>query len=346
MKRFFFFLFAVLHYGLTAQHFFNQYKEDANTYIRHYSRPLFEANLYNFSDGWIQRAKPLKTLSFALQITANYSFIPENKQKFTFNPSEYTYVSLADSLGNPVGPQTLPTVFGKDTDFYLHIKAPSNSGGTYDYVDLKAPKGFKRDIEEAVKYFKVGMPGVNIQLNAGLPFQSEIMIRYFPQTNYAGFEANLLGIGLKHEIGHYFLEDESNLHLAAFAVYAGGKIQAAHEDLDDLTAIFKINSYQVGGAASLDFKFLSLYGSAAYIRGTSAFQLTGTYTYTYDILDTNDNVIGQGSETISDPLDLHFAVNTFRISTGIYLNLKFLRIFAQYNFQKYHGFQAGISANI
>ncbi len=339
--------FLLLSQTVAAQNFFNQYKEDANTYLQHYSRPLFEANLYNFSDGWIQRAKPLKTLSFALQVTANYSFIPKEKQSFTFNPSEYAYISLADSLGNPVGMQSLPTVFGGETGYYLHIKAPSsNPGGTYDYVDLKAPSGFKEDIESAVKYLKVGMPGVNLQLNAGLPLHSEIMIRYFPKTDYSGIQANLLGVGLKHEFGHYFLEDESNLHLAGFIVYSGGKIQATHEDLDDLTAVFRINSYQAGGAASLDFKLVSLYGSLAFIRGTSSLQLTGDYTYTYDILDSNDNVIGQGSETITDPLDMNFTINTFRVSTGVYLNLKVLRIFAQYNFQKYHGFQVGISANI
>jgi len=333
--------------SLKAQSFYEMYKEDVSTYMTHYAKPLFEANMLNFSDAWVHRAGTEGAFSVSLSISAHYATVPEKYQSFYFIPSEYTHFQLADASGNiQTDPTKIPTVFGGKTEYKIRITAPHSVPGTVKYVDLKALQGFKQEIEDNIKYLPVGMPGANMQLTVGFPFHTQVMLRYFPKVSYSGIGASLFGVGLKHEIGHYFLKDNKHFHIAAFADYAGGSIQASYPSVTSLTADFHVNTYQIGAGVSYDAKIFSIYSNVSFIRGTSRLDIKGDYTYDYDIKDNSGHTIGTQSETITDPLSLQYALNTYKIATGIYVNIWILRIFAQYNIQRYPGFQAGISMHI
>jgi hypothetical protein len=338
--------FLLLSFSMQAQNFFNAYKEDANTYLKYYSAPVFETNLYNFSDGWSHQAKTLKPGKFTLEITANYTLIPESRQNFVFVPSEYEHIDVLDSGGNPVtSPVKLPTAFGGKSNYKIRIKAPSNMPSTYDQIIRDVPQGLKEEFEKEINFIGIGMPGSIIQIRAGLPLSSEIAIRYFPSITYAGVHANLFGIGIKHDVGKYLLKNKK-IHLAGLISFASGNISVQSPDDPNLTASFQIQSYNLQVFASYDWKFFSIYGSTGITQGYSRLKLKGDLTYDYDIVDNNGNLITTHSETLHDPLDLKHSLFTPKSSIGILLNLKFLHIFAQYNLQKYSGFHAGIAFNI
>ncbi len=331
---------------MNAQQFFQEYVNDGNTYVQYYAAPIFETNLFNFSDGWSHQAKTLKPLNFLLEITANYTFVPEDKQTFTFNPSEYQYVEVLDANGNPVsGTVELPTALGPKTNYKLRIKTPSGTPGVYYQSIIDAPFGIKEEIESFTN-LPVGMPGAMVQLRAGLPLSSEIAIRYFPNKDFSGTQVGMFGIGIKHDIGSYLFKEGSKWHLAALIAYTGGKVHSQAPNSNDLEAVFKLSTFNLQGFVSHDWKFFSIYGSAGLTQGSSRLQVLGDVTYDYDIVDGGGNVIGTQTETVTDPLDLKHSLFVPKASVGILLNLKVLHIFAQYNLQKYSGLHAGIGINI
>jgi hypothetical protein len=346
MKKFAFLFFGIAVLSLNAQDFFNDYKNDANTYLEYYTAPVFETNLFNFSDGWSHSAKTLKPWKFSLEITADYTFIPEEKQKFVFNPDEYEYVEILDANDNPVlGSVELPTFFGGKSAYKIKINTPTGVPNTYEQAVFDVPQGVKEEFEDAVDFMKIGMPGAMVQVRVGLPLSSEITLRYFPDKNFSGVSVGLFGIGLKHDVGKYMIKNEK-IHLAGLISYAGGRIFVENPNSSDLSGEFVINTYNLQVFGSYDWKFFSVYGSVGVTQGSSRLRLLGELTYDYDIVDDLGNVIGTQSETIKDPLDLKHSLFVPKSSVGILLNLKVLHIFAQYNLQKYQGLHAGISINL
>ncbi len=330
--------------NLSAQDFFEAYKADANKYLLNYSRPLFEAMLFNSSDGWVHRAKALKPFRFALDVNTDYAFVPERYQTFTFDPAAYQTLSLVDENGQSIsGSVQMPTVFGPDTDYKIHIKA-EGQGGTYNEANFQAPPGFGDEFSRTLSFLPVGMPGVSLQLRAGLPLNTEIMVRYFPETEYQGFKANVLGLGVKHDIGQY-LKLKKMLRLSAFAVYSGSSMSYASDTIN-FSGHFSMNILTFGPVVSMEYKVASLYAGAAYVRAWNRFQILGTQTYTYDVTDGSGHVVAQLSETVKDPVDLRFTVNEYRAFAGVQFNLWILRIFVQYNLQKYPGLHAGLSIKV
>ena len=344
MKTTWIFFLGLLFSGtwLEAQDFFEAYKADADKYLMHYSQPFFEGMIFNSSDGWVHTAKAMEVKSLALDINTDYAFIPEAYQTFRFDPAEYQTIDLVDEDGHVISSaMDMPTIFGPDTDLSIRVRADGNTPGTYDEMTISALPGFKSDFEKMLSFLPLGMPGISLQVRAGLPLHSEVMVRYFPLTNYAGAKAEVLGLGLKHELGQYF-GWEGNFHLAAYGVYTSTHIGYSPDTLD-FRGIFDLNIMTAGAVASQDYKIVSFYGGLSYIRGWNKLQVLGSKTYTYDITDSHGNVITQQSETLNDPLHLRFAVNEYKAFAGVKFNFWILHIFVQYNFQKYPGLNAGLS---
>ncbi len=344
MKKLLYIFVFIMGMSVSAQPFYDLYKEDATRYISHFTQLLFEANIYNFADGWAHSAKPLKAFHVKLDVMVNYSLVPGKYQNFTFDPSEFHFVSVLDQNNNPVsGKVDLPTIFGGQSPYKLEVKAPAGSGTSYRYI-VNVPQGIKDEFESAVDFVGVGMPGASLQLNVGLPLQTEVGIRFFPNSRFGPTGVGFWGLGIKHSVSQYLLGKDSNFHLSGLLAFSSGYVSG---DYNNWNGVFRVNTWDLLALASYDMKFLSLYGGVGYIRGSSDLNVHGSFTYEYDIVDDFGNVLGTQSETLTDPIgNLHFTANELKFHLGAELNLVFLRIFAQYNIQKYPGYHAGISIKI
>ena len=345
MKTFYlvlFFIGAIIQ--VQAQSFFQIYKNEAERYVSDFTRPLFEASIYNFADGWGHSAQTLDPFHVKFDLMAHYSMVPENMQHLTFNPSEFQYVDVLDASNNPItSPVELPTLFGGSTNYKFRVLAPQG-GGLYKRYITNVPFGIKDQFERNVNFIGVGLPAVSLQLNMGLPLGSEIGLRYLPNITMGPVEVQLFGIGIKHSISQYFKSDkESKFHLAGVIAYSGGKIAG---DYDNNRGEFTVRTFNIQALGSYDMKFLTVYGGAGFVRGTSGFKLKGNISYTYDIVDGLGNQVGTMTETVTDPFDLKFSANELKFHAGLQLNLYVVRIFVQYNVQKYPGLHAGLSIKI
>ena len=98
-------------------------------------------------------------------------------------------------------------------------------------------------------------------------------------------------------------------------------------------------------ALGLPLKILTFYAGLGYNSGTSNFDVDGDYTLSYDVQDSNQNVVGTLTENISDPINLVFSSTGTRATIGARLNLLFFKIFADYTIQEYNTASAGIAFN-
>jgi len=319
-------------------------KNDINLYLRHYAQPAFEANLYNFAEGWSHGAGVLKPWHLKLDISAAYTFIPSSKQEFVFESSCYNYLRVLDSVGNEtISPVNLPTFAGGSSPYRLELKIPASVPGTYDRLITDVPPGYRDEIQQLVNFLPVGLPGAMVQLNMGLPAGFEVMLRFLPKLSFGDLQTGLTGLGLKYDIGRWIFKKDSRFSWSWAAAYTAGNIRHGVPELEDFEAQFDMRLVQFQTYLSYRISVLNLYVRAGYLYGTSSFMLKGETTYSYDVVDENGDVLFTYQESISDPVDLQYQLAAPEGALGILLNLKYFHIFAQYNLNAYTGLHAGIS---
>ena len=315
--------------------------DDASLLTQNYLDPAVNGLMYSMNGGWFTTAKTHKKFGFDITINANASFVPSKAQMFDFIPNDYSFLTL------PNGETELNTVMSKnDSETEVDISIPVGNG-TFKVASFDMPGGISEDLPVNA------VPTPMVQLGFGLPYKTDIKLRFVPKLNFDdSVEANLIGVGLQHDIMQYFGPlDKLPLNVSILAAFTNMRVAYNIEDntIDDEVAVnngeaeFKMNTWTVQAIGSLDFKIITLYGSVGYNSGTSTVKMKGDYTLTYDVEDSNGNVIGTVDESISNPINLDFEANGMRATIGTRLNLGFFKIFGDYTLQEYNTASAGIA---
>ncbi|WP_456442242.1 DUF6588 family protein [Psychroserpens sp.] len=315
--------------------------DDASLVTQNYLNPAVKGLMYGMNGGWFTTAKTHKKFGFDLTINLNATFVPSKDQMFAFMPSDYTFLSL------PNGETELNTLMSEnDSETTIDVSIPYENG-TFKVTSFDMPGGITNDLPINA------VPTPVVQLGFGLPFKTDIKARFIPNLNFDdSVKTNLIGFGLQHDLMQYLGPlDKLPLNVSILGAFTNMKVTYDIEDNDteDEVAVnngeaeFKMNTWTIQAIASLDFKIITLYGSVGYNNGKSTVKMKGDYTLTYDIEDSNGNVIGTVDESISDPINLDFEANGMRSTIGARLNLGFFKIFADYTLQKYNMASAGIA---
>ncbi|MCD2260974.1 DUF6588 family protein [Psychroserpens luteolus] len=315
--------------------------DDASLLTQNYLNPAMEGLMYSMNGGWYSTAKTHKKFGFDIMINANASFVPNQDQLFAFVPGDYTFLSL------PNGETSLNTVMSEnDTETQIDISIPTGDG-TFKVASFDMPGGITDDLPINA------VPTPMVQLGFGLPFNTDIKLRLFPELNFDdSVNANLIGFGLQHDLMQYLGPlDKLPLSLSILGAFTNMKVtyDIDDENTEDEVAVsngeaeFKMNTWTIQAIASLDFKIITLYGSVGYNQGKTTAKMKGDYILTYDVVDSNGNVIGTIDESISNPINLDFEANGMRATLGTRLNIGFFKIFADYTFQDYNTATAGIA---
>ncbi|WP_298900058.1 DUF6588 family protein [uncultured Psychroserpens sp.] len=315
--------------------------DDASLLTQNYLNPAMEGLMYSMNGGWYSTAKTHKKFGFDIMINANASFVPSQDQLFAFVPGDYTFLSL------PNGETSLNTVMSEnDAETQIDISIPTGEG-TFKVASFDMPGGITDDLPINA------VPTPMVQLGFGLPFNTDIKLRLFPELNFDdSVNANLIGFGLQHDLMQYLGPlDKLPLSLSILGAFTNMKVtyDIDDENTEDEVAVsngeaeFKMNTWTIQAIASLDFKIITLYGSVGYNQGKTTAKMKGDYVLTYDVVDSNGNVIGTIDESISNPINLDFEANGMRATLGTRLNIGFFKIFADYTFQDYNTATAGIA---
>lgn len=315
--------------------------DDASKLSENYLSPAIKGLMYSINGGWYTTAKTHKKLGFDITISANASFVPDAEQLFAFNASDYTFLSL------PNGESTLATVMsenGQETTVDVSIPV---GDGTFKVASFDMPGGITDDLPVNA------VPAPMLQVGVGLFYNTDVNLRYVPKLSFDDdVEVDLIGFGIKHDLMQHFGPLEKlPLNISILAAYTNMNVSynIADESATDNVVVtngkaeFKMDAITVQALASLDFPVVTLYGGLGYNIGDAASKMKGNYEITYDIEDSNGNVISTVSESVTDPIDLGFKANGVRATLGGRLNLAFFKIFVDYTLQEYNTVSGGIA---
>ena len=320
--------------------------DDASLLSQNYLKPAMEGLMYSMNGSWATTAKVHKKFGFDLTIGVNASLVPDKAKAFAFVPSDYSYLTLANNETE------LQTVMSEDdSEVMVNVKIPNENGnGTYRVVSFTMPGGITEDLPVNA------VPAPVVQIGFGLPFKTDIKARFVPTQRYDDVEAKLLGFGLQHDLTQYLgIIDKSPLSVSVLGAFTNMSVTYDMDDQDasdnvqviNGEAEYKMNTWTVQALASLDFKFLTIYGSAGYNSGKTTAKMKGDYILTYDIEDENGNPAGLPEDVnITDPVNLDFEANGMRATLGMRLNLSIFKIFADYTFQNYNTATVGIAFSV
>lgn len=286
----------------------SQYAEDN---AKGYIKPLVTAFGTNVNTGLYNSAKTLKPFHFSISINGMLAFVPDEDKTFTAKSPSVMYNGTEYFLFEEEELETA-TVFGKD-GAYFHLNEELAEFDEFDNMTGKSlPNGGKLDL----------VPLLTPQINFGLPYGNELLIRAFPkyEINEDTGEISFFGIGLKHSIDQY-LPGIIPIDLSLQAVYHHIQI----------TKIMEFNSIAVNAEVSKKLLMWTFYGGLQYEKTTmSADYETEFYNY----------------ETQSyDPLKVKFDLegdNQFRATAGVRYTFLVINLFADYTISKYNVFNAGL----
>lgn len=318
---------------------------DVNKIMEGYFAPAMEGFIYGMNNGWAHTAKVHKVLGFDLTLGLSASMVPSNKE--TFSLAGLTSISGASTAPSFAGVGTQTNLTVSRTVTIQNPNSPAFGQSRVVTAPLTLPGGIKDDLPLNA------IPAPIAQLNIGLPWKMEGMLRIVPKINLGddGGQVNMLGLGLKKEITSWFGPMEKTpLHVSLLAAYTTMDVTYGIENqnsselvINNASAEFALKAFTAQAIASLNFPIINLYGGFGYSSGSSTYRMPGTYQGNYKYTANGEEY----TETINlTAPDLSFNVSGFTTTIGARLSLGFFKIFASYTLQEYNALNAGIAFSV
>ncbi|NPA37496.1 MAG: porin family protein [Chlorobi bacterium] len=293
--------------------FLNAGIEDANALGHEYLRPYGEMLGVSLNGAWYSTAKVHKVLGFDVTFSASYVTVPGSGKSFDTNNITLQNVS-------PTNGTTVPTMAGsksQEQSFYFNDD-PTQS-------EILTIKGSDLD------YFVSPM----VQASVGVPFHSEIIVRYMPKVSISDYgKVSLWGLGVKHSLKDYipFVKHVPALQLSVLGAYTnfssnlGVEYNGSSGDLD-----INANAYSARVLVGFNVPVISVYAGAGYGNTSSDFDVKGTFT----------GIPGEIG-TVTDPISLGYTTNGFDFNVGMRIRLAIFAIYADYTVGDYSVITGGV----
>jgi hypothetical protein len=312
-------------------------KEDAQKLLQGYTNPLAKSFIYGINTGWAHTAKTHKQLGFDITIGAGLSAAPD--ADLSFSPENLSYVNAPS--------QGLPTIFSDSDVVPLDIVIPASG----DLEELRATLEFPGGVGNVLPI--TGLPIPVLQASIGAVLNTDIIVRYVPETEIEGTSVSLHGFGLKHDLTQYLGPIDNlpfNLSILAAQTYVSSRYNIEATTLSQNPAAdiryvdFNVKAQTVQLLGSLDFPLISVFGAIGISRGSADLGMKGVYELEYQQQTGGLDVATTIS--ITDPISLNYSANSTLATIGARLNLAILKIYAQYSLQEYQTAAVGVSLGL
>ena len=286
--------------------------------------------IYSSNGGWFNSAKVHKKLGVDLSLRLNASFVPSADQAFSISNLEYITSEAND----------LPTIIGSSRQEELIVTIPPDGILPEIKTTIKSPKGIKSKLPLGA------VPAPVLQLAIGIPFDTEVILRYSPEYHRKGIDMSFKGLGIKHNLLQYFGPiDKFPINISALASYSKMKIDYDIQSFSSIkgsgqVAQFSLNNYNLLLIASLDVLVVNFYTGFGFSGGDSSFKMLGQYDLEYQ---TESNI--PITRSLNDPIDMNFNVSGYQTTIGAKFKFLIFSAYADFTFQDYNTLSAGISIN-
>jgi hypothetical protein len=292
--------------------------------------PLMKGAIYSSNGGWFNSAKVHKKLGVDLSLRLNASFVPSADQVFSISNLEYITSEAND----------LPTIIGSSRQEELIVTIPPDGILPEMNTTIKSPKGIKSKLPLGA------VPAPVLQLGIGIPFDTEVILRYSPEYHRKGIDMSFKGLGIKHNLLQYFGPiDKFPINISALASFSKMKIDYDIQSFSSIkgsgqVAQFSLNNYNLLLIASLDVLVVNFYAGFGFSGGDSSFKMLGHYDLEYQ---TESNI--PITRSLNDPIDMNFNVSGYQTTIGAKFKFLIFSAYADFTFQDYNTLSAGISIN-
>jgi hypothetical protein len=165
--------------------------KDLNTVANGYMKPMGTGFAANLGSNWYNTGAPHKIGGFDITVGFGVAMAPTKDQTFS--------LTGLTNLKAPNNEKTAPTFAGgsKGVDLVLYQPATITSTGGQSVanphagekiVEFTTPKGVSKMI-----------PGISAQIGIGLPFGTQVTVRYLPTVKATDFNIGMWGIGIQHD---------------------------------------------------------------------------------------------------------------------------------------------------
>ena len=250
-----------------------------------------------FNSGAYYDADVSELFGFKFSIIGMWTIIPDDQKTYQPNPN---------LLGvENVGPTA--TAFGNKASYYL------GSNGFYTY-----PTGLALS----------AVPSGIFQF-AGSMFNTELMIRFFPEVKFDNSKVGLIGFGIKHDVSRFF--PGIPVDVAVQILFNNFNFEFDDGDPVNYTKI-KSSNFAFNVHTSKSFSALTVYGGLQY-ESTS---LDASYFFE----DTNNYYPATGNQKQDITVD---GDNNFRLTFGGAFKFAAFVLHADVNLTKFTTYTTGLS---
>lgn len=316
---------------------------DAEKLSKAYMKPFGNMFGNSLNGGWYNSAKPHKLFGF--DVTFNFTIAMAPSSDKTFNVTKLGLQHLT-----PVDPLKVSSqsIAGSKTTGPA-MTYTQNVNGTDFTTQFNLPKGAGISIT----------PMPMIQASFGLPYNTEIIGRYFPTVDIPKVgKFGMWGIGIKNEFkefipgfkklpfnvsflfGYTKLNSEFDISYKPDVYTVTGKTSAAYKNQKlDLNA----KGYTARILIGKSIPILTVYAGVGYSKSKTDFDLKGNYPFglyndggTVKVADNNDVV---------NPISMAFDDSGVSFNAGLRIKLSVIAFHFDYTVGKYSLYNAGVGIN-
>ncbi|HOU95647.1 MAG TPA: hypothetical protein PLN06_03370 [Bacteroidales bacterium] len=315
---------------------------DGMKIIKAYISPWANAFGAGLNGGWYNTAKPHKLGGFDITTSINIGVVP--KSAGTFNVSDLNLKTLQ-------GSGTSPTISGPDIEGPKLTKTENG----IELASFSLPPG------TGWRY----IPAPTLQAGIGLPFGTEIKVRFIPKINMKeNGSLGLWGVGIMHSIIQYLPGSKLlPLDVSLFGGYTklNGDIAVSLQpdpevpqnysiynistSFNDQNISSTVKALNFGLLGSANIAVLNIYGGIGYSNTKTKVALEGNFPTPVLVAEGtphaeyNDSGVLKGSDI--EPLEIK-NFSGMRFNIGLRIKLAFMTIHADYTKANYNVFSGGI----
>lgn len=235
---------------------------DALFFSDQYVTPATDAAVYQSVSGWIRSPKKPELWDVGLAIHGNVFFTPQKDRTFTINNSDFSFFQLENGTS-----ATVPTAVGNDYQVNLVGQLGDSE------VKLKTPEGI--DMKTVAYPY--------LQGSLGLPFGSQLVIKYSPEVDLKKSKYQVYGFGLMHNVSQYFSPlNDKKINIAVLAAYSKEDVSFNFLDIKTDYGTLGINTitglvdtWQFQGSASKEFGNWEAMGSFMVTTSKVEYKVSG-----------------------------------------------------------------------
>lgn len=264
-----------------------------------FASPGAEGAAVQSSAGWFSSAKAMDKWSIEFSVHGNALFIPKSKQNKLASNRDFSILNIQGASN-----ALLPTVYGGDSEAVFE-------GSIFG-------QNFSFDAIEGLDKKVLMHPFP--QVTVGLPYGTEIAVRYLPSiiVNDVGFST--YGVGLKHNFTQYFQYSRpDDFQFAVVATYSNFKVDYAFVPVNILIAELNridvnANLWLVQLMGSKLYESFEVFGAVGMTNSQFDYEMDGTGPG-LDFLNESLTSIGGNEAKFKGDIGFNYYFNDFKVST-------------------------------